>query len=177
MGKGAYLKGARFERQLKEMLRSRGFWVIRSSKSGVDGLAPDLIALSMNRKFALECKAWKANLHFEKPKMQIMKEFENTTGIPFYIAWKQPREDWRFYPLSALKETTRGYTLVLSDLKMGMRLADLTGEESKTLQNTLTDLTNSELQSITLEEAEKPEKTSPDVNSETTPANSTTNDR
>ncbi len=175
MGKGAYLKGARFERQLKEMLRDRGFWVIRSSKSGVDGLAPDLIALSMNRKFALECKAWKANLHFEKPKMQIMKEFENTTGIPFYIAWKQPREDWRFYPLSALKETARGYTLVLSDLKMGMKLADLTGEESKPSQTTPTELTNSELQLITFEDDKKPTKTSPDVNTKATTPNSTTN--
>src|SRR3989338_978303 len=112
MGKGAYIKGARAERQLKQLLRERGFWVVRSSKSGVDGLAPDLVALSMNRKFALECKAWKANLHFEKPKMQIMREFEGTTGIPFYIAWKPPREDWRFFPLSFLKETERGHTLV-----------------------------------------------------------------
>ncbi|MFH1246925.1 MAG: hypothetical protein V1644_00960 [Candidatus Micrarchaeota archaeon] len=127
MGKGAYIKGARFERQLKEMLRLRGFCVIRSSKSGVDGLAPDLIALSTTKKFALECKAWKASLHFDKPKVEIMRQFENTTGIPFYIAWKQPREDWRFYPLNALKETPRGHSLMLNDLGAGMTLDDLTG--------------------------------------------------
>ncbi len=176
MGKGAYIKGARFERQLKQMLRDRGFWVIRSSKSGVDGLAPDLIALSMNRKFALECKAWKANLHFDKPKMQIMKEFENTTGIPFYIAWKQPREDWRFYPLSSLKETPRGYTLALSDFAMGMKLSDLTGENQKAAINTPPNLTESELQTVTVKNIEIPIKPSLDVNVRPTSIDSTAND-
>lgn len=134
MGKGAYLKGARFERQLKEMLRQKGFWVVRSSKSGVDGLAPDLVALSSTKKFALECKAWKAGLHFDKPKMEIMKQFENTTGIPFYIAWKQPREEWRFFPLSALKETKRGYSLQLNSLISGLTLENLVGETHPPLQ-------------------------------------------
>ncbi len=128
MGKGAYLKGARFERQLKELLMERGFWVIRSGKSGVDGLAPDLIVLSSTKKFALECKAWKAAPHFDKTKVQIMREFENITGIPFYIAWKQPREEWRFYPLNALKETGKGYNLSLEDINIGMTLAHLTGQ-------------------------------------------------
>ena len=187
MGKGAYIKGARAERELKTLLRQRGFWVIRSSKSGVDGLAPDLIALSMNRKFALECKAWKANLHFEKPKMQIMREFENTTGIPFYIAWKQPREDWRFYPLAALKETERGYTLVLSDLSIGMVLADLTGEELAPTQTTPAKPDQKELENLeklekpfkppkTFEKTKNQENTTPDVIAQAAPTNFTAND-
>ncbi len=130
MGKGAYIKGARFERQLKEMLRLAGFWVIRSSKSGVDGLAPDLMALGRTKRFALECKAWKAGLHFPKPKVEIMKQFENTTNIPFYIAWKQPRQEWRFYPLNALKETPRGYSLLLDDLEIGMTFDMLIGKNT-----------------------------------------------
>ena len=130
MGKGAYIKGARSERELKEMLRLAGFCVIRSSKSGVDGLAPDLIALSTTKKFALECKAWKASLHFDKPKVEIMRQFENTTGIPFYIAWKPPRKEWKFFPLTTLKETERGYTLTTENLAFGLKIGDLTGETS-----------------------------------------------
>lgn len=141
MGKGAYIKGAKFERQLKEMLRLAGFWVIRSSKSGVDGLAPDLIALGRTRRFALECKAWKAGLHFPKPKVEIMKQFENTTNIPFYIAWKQPREEWRFYPLNALKETNHGFTLSPSELEFGITFSEMVGEpkgenNEKNIENT-----------------------------------------
>ncbi len=140
MGKGAYIKGARFERQLKQMLREKGFWVIRSSKSGVDGLAPDLIALGSTRRFALECKAWKASLHFSKPKVEIMKQFENTTNIPFYIAWKPPREEWRFYPLNALKETPNGFALSTSELAFGIKFAEMTGENiaQKSEKNTQT---------------------------------------
>lgn len=145
MGKGAYIKGARFERQLKEMLRQKGFWVIRSSKSGVDGLAPDLIALGSTRRFALECKAWKAGLHFDKEKVAIMREFENTTNIPFYIAWKQPREEWRFYPLNALKETNRGFSLSPTELAFGITFAEMVGSENKgenNPQNTTKNPTN-----------------------------------
>ncbi len=128
MGKGAYLKGARFERQLKELLKQKGFWVIRSSKSGVDGLAPDLIALSSTKKFALECKAWKENLHFDKAKLEVMQQFENITAIPYYVAWKLPREDWRFFPLNALKETPKGnYSLTAKDnIAIGLSFQELT---------------------------------------------------
>ncbi|MBI4406645.1 restriction endonuclease [Candidatus Micrarchaeota archaeon] len=125
MGKGAYLKGARFERQLKEMLRQKGYWVIRSSKSGVDGLAPDLVALSSSKKFALECKAWKGPLRLNKAKVEVMRQFENITGIPYFVAWKQPREDWRFFPLSALKETQRGHALSTRDASGGITLNEL----------------------------------------------------
>ncbi|MDP3742149.1 MAG: hypothetical protein Q8R15_02430 [Candidatus Micrarchaeota archaeon] len=149
MGKGAYIKGARFERQLKEMLRLAGFWVIRSSKSGVDGLAPDLIALGRTKRFALECKAWKAGLHFPKPKVEIMKQFEDTTNIPFYIAWKQPREEWRFYPLNALKETPRGYSLQIDDLAMGMTFNNLTGKNASEKQGEKTNQSATQIISIT----------------------------
>ncbi len=125
MGKGAYLKGARFERQLKELLKQKGYWVIRSSKSGVDGLAPDLVVLSSSKKFALECKAWKAALRFDKAKVEVMRQFENITGIPYYIAWKLPREEWRFFPLAALKETPTGYSLSIKDAEIGISLEEL----------------------------------------------------
>lgn len=127
MGKGQYLKGARFEREVKNYLQDRGFAVIRSSKSGVDGVSPDLVVLSSTSKFCLECKAWSHGLHFEKSKMEIMRSFEQKTGIPYYIAWKFPRREWRFFPLAVLKETQNGYSLSSSELDFGITIEQLIG--------------------------------------------------
>lgn len=127
MGKGAYIKGARFEREVKNYLQDRGFAVIRASKSGVDGISPDLVVLSSTLKFCLECKAWSNSLHFEKAKMEIMRSFEQKTGIAYYIAWKFPRREWRFFPLAVLKETNNGYSLSSSELDYGLVIEQLIG--------------------------------------------------
>ena len=114
-----------FERQLKHMLEDKGFFVTRASGSGSDGVSPDLIVLRTTKKFALECKAWRNSLHFDKPKVEIMRQWESTTGMPFYIAWKMPHKEWRFFPLAVLKETERGFVLSESDLHLGLTLGDL----------------------------------------------------
>ncbi|MGC8851343.1 MAG: hypothetical protein ACP5O3_03920 [Candidatus Micrarchaeia archaeon] len=126
MGKGAYLRGARFERQLKQALTDKGFCVVRSSKSGVDGVSPDLVVLGSTKRFALECKAWQASsLHFDAKKIEIMQQWEQRAGIPYYIAWKRNHKEWRFFPLAALKQTPRGYTLNENDLDAGLTLEKL----------------------------------------------------
>ncbi|MEW5955514.1 MAG: restriction endonuclease [Candidatus Micrarchaeota archaeon] len=126
MGRGQYIRGARFERQLKHLLERKGFYVIRAGKSGGDGVSPDLIALSTTKKFALECKAWEAtSLHFDPQKVQIMRAWEQQTGVPFYVAWKQNREEWRFFPLFLLKENPKGYSLTSGDYSAGMTLENL----------------------------------------------------
>lgn len=152
MGKGAYIKGARFEREVKNYLQDRGFAVIRASKSGVDGISPDLVVLSSTLKFCLECKAWSNSLHFEKAKMEIMRSFEQKTGIAYYIAWKFPRREWRFFPLAVLKETNNGYSLSSSELDYGLVIEQLIGlpVEKKTeieanLKENPTDVTTDEL--------------------------------
>lgn len=138
MGKGAYLRGARFERQLKQILVDKGFCVVRSSKSGVDGVSPDLIVLGSTKKFALECKAWEraSSLHFDKEKMEIMRQWEQRAAIPFYIAWKRNREGWRFFPLALLKETERGFSLSEKELPTGLTLDDLTGQTTPSTHTT-----------------------------------------
>lgn len=145
MGKGAYIKGARFEREVKNYLQDRGFAVIRASKSGVDGLSPDLVVLSSTLKFCLECKAWSNSLHFEKAKMEIMRSFEQKTGIMYYIAWKFPRREWRFFPLMALKETNNGYSLSSSELDFGITIEQLIGIDKPSLSEATTNVTELEL--------------------------------
>jgi Holliday junction resolvase len=125
MGRGAYLKGARWERSLKTELEARGFYVMRAASSGTDGTSPDLIALRSTKKFALECKAWRGSVYIEAQKMRIMRAWENITGLPVFIAWKHARDPWRFYPLAALRETPNGHTLTESDLGGGLTFEEM----------------------------------------------------
>ncbi len=119
-------KGANWERSLKKLLEARGFVVIRAAGSGVDHTSPDLLALSSTKKFALECKAWNSGyLWIERERFRTMQEFEQKTAIPYYVAWKVAREEWRFFPLASLKETGKAYTASGRDLHSGIPLEGL----------------------------------------------------
>ncbi|NYZ78242.1 hypothetical protein H0N96_02460 [Candidatus Micrarchaeota archaeon] len=120
-----YNKGTFFERELKHRLEDKGFFVVRASGSGCDGVSPDLIALHTTKKFAVECKAWRRAPRIEGTKFKILSEWQATTGMPLYIAWKSPRKEWRFFPLSFLKESPLGYALAKNDLEAGLTLGDL----------------------------------------------------
>lgn len=124
-----YDKGAYFERELKKKLEEKGFYVIRAAGSGVAGDAPDLIVLrsGQKNKFGLECKAWKNAIYLDKPTVISYQEWEKTTGMPVYLAWKAPRKEWRFFPLLVLKETGNGYSLSLRELETGLTLEQLVG--------------------------------------------------
>ncbi|MFH1199473.1 MAG: Holliday junction resolvase Hjc [Candidatus Micrarchaeota archaeon] len=121
-------KGANWERSLKKMFESRGFAVVRSAGSGVDHSSPDLLALSSTRRIAIECKAWNSGyLWIEKERFAIMADFERKTAIPYYVAWKVSRQEWRFFPLSALKETGKAFTASEKDLHAGITFDVLLG--------------------------------------------------
>ncbi len=117
-----YAKGAAFERQLRDLLRAKGLVVVRSASSGVDGLSPDLVVLSSRKKFAVECKAWQHGPSIEKPKIAIMREWQNGAGVPVYVAWKAPRREWKFFPLDCLRETGMAFVLGDKDWSMGLTL-------------------------------------------------------
>lgn len=127
MGSWRYVKGAHYERELLKMLIEKGFRVVRAAGSGVDGISPDLTVLSSTRKFALECKAWKNSVYIDKAKFVLMLEWEKDTAMPIYLAWKHYRDSWRFFPLSALKETDKNFSASESDLPLGMTFDDLIG--------------------------------------------------
>ncbi|MCX6767316.1 MAG: Holliday junction resolvase Hjc [Candidatus Micrarchaeota archaeon] len=119
-------KGSRFERQLKKMLEEKGFFVVRASGSGADGVSPDLIALSSTLNMAIECKAWNGDaVYIEKQKYRIMSEWEKRTAVPVFVAWKSPRKEWRFFPLLALRETGASFALAKSDLETGLKLEEV----------------------------------------------------
>lgn len=92
-----YAKGARFERELANHLVEKGFMVVRSAGSGVYRTAPDLLAFKKHEHYAFECKAWdNERLSIKKDQFELLKEWEERTGISVYIAWKIPKHGWRF---------------------------------------------------------------------------------
>lgn len=120
-----YRKGVFWERELRTRLEEKGFFVVRASASGVNGVSPDLIVLHTTKKFAVECKAWNRTLNIPSQKMQVIRAWQETTGMPVFVAWKFPRKEWRFFPLDALKQTPRGFSLSQDDLGIGLTLEEL----------------------------------------------------
>jgi len=110
--------------------------VIRSAKSGVDGTSPDLIALSKNYNFIVECKAWEGGLNFKKEKINIMKNFEKKTNINFFIAWKMNNKGWRFFPLKFLHENEKGFSIPVKDFELGLSLKEILNLIKKGGENT-----------------------------------------
>lgn len=120
-----YEKGANNERELRDLLEARGFVVMRSAGSRVNSFSPDLLALSKTKIIAFECKAWKNVPRFEKSAIEKMREWELRTNIPFYIAWKPLREEWKFFPYSVLKETEKGFALEKDSVNWGLSLEQI----------------------------------------------------
>lgn len=125
MGRWSYKKGAFWERELMEKLRECGFEVVRAAGSGVAGDCPDIVVLKTTKKFVLECKAWKNDVYLEKAKYNLMIEWEQKTGLPVYLAWKSPRKEWKFFPLSSLRETKKSFAVAQGDLAMGLTLEEI----------------------------------------------------
>ncbi|MGB9635352.1 MAG: Holliday junction resolvase Hjc [Candidatus Micrarchaeia archaeon] len=100
-----YVKGARSERELANMLVERGFLVVRAAGSGVYKTAPDLLAFKGHEQYAFECKAWKGDrLSLRKEQYGLLREWEEKSGLSVYIAWKVPYDGWLFVRPSELNE-------------------------------------------------------------------------
>ena len=117
-----YVKGAAAERELIQFFSGRGFAVIRAAGSGVNSLSPDILAFKAGRQYAIECKAWDAgSLSFEKEKVAHMKEWEEVTGITYFIGWRVSRQGWFLFPVHMLEEKGKTYTITLARAKLAGR--------------------------------------------------------
>ncbi|MFH0836078.1 MAG: hypothetical protein V1834_02840 [Candidatus Micrarchaeota archaeon] len=45
--------------------------------------------------------------------------------MPIYVAWKVPHKEWRFFPITVLNETAKGFVLNLKDAHLGLTLGDI----------------------------------------------------
>lgn len=103
-----YDKGARSERELLNRLYENGWSVLRSAGSGVNALGPDLIAVKDRNMLAFECKAWEKNrLSIDPEAYEKLREWNENTKFPTYIAWRMNGRGWFFVTLDELKQGER----------------------------------------------------------------------
>jgi len=114
MAFGTYAKGSRYERELIEEFKRRGYSVIRAAGSGVGTPSPDILLFRKGRSYGFECKAWdRTSLGLEKEKIRELRAWEENTGITTMIAWRVSREGWYFIYLNELEERKKTYTITL----------------------------------------------------------------
>jgi len=116
------------------MLFKKGFSVVRVAGSGATSLpCPDCLALSREKKFAFECKAWSGKyLHLSKTQMEELVEWSDNAGLDLFIGWKIPREGWRFIASTDFKKNKKNYTLTLHDaMCKGIVFSVLIGEQNQ----------------------------------------------
>ncbi|MEM3364625.1 MAG: hypothetical protein QXS93_03905 [Candidatus Micrarchaeia archaeon] len=103
--KNSYSKGARFERELADLLAQRGFMVVRAAGSGVYTTAPDLLAFRKMEAYVFECKAWNSKrLSLRKEQYELLKKWEESTSVSAYVAWRVPRAGWLFIRVGELSD-------------------------------------------------------------------------
>jgi len=82
-----YLRGTQFERDVRDRLRSVGFFVQRAPKSQFpDGVALRKFNNVLPKQFLFECKIRKYISKEEKNKADMIKL---QTGLPFYVFYKE----------------------------------------------------------------------------------------
>jgi len=106
-----YSKGARAERELLDILKEKGYVVVRAAGSGVNSISPDLIAIKNKKVYAFECKFWdRNNLSLEKDKILFLKEIQKQ-GVISFVAWKIPRLGWFLIEPKEFKEQKKNYSI------------------------------------------------------------------
>jgi len=106
-----YSKGARAERELLDILKEKGYVVVRAAGSGVNSISPDLVAIKNNKVFAFECKFWdRSNLSLEKDKIHYLKEIQKQ-GVISFVAWKIPRLGWFLIEPKEFEEQKKNYSI------------------------------------------------------------------
>lgn len=108
-----YNKGANAERELAAILYANGFAVIRAAGSGVTKMpCPDVIALSVKKKLAFECKAWKSNyLNISIEQFRDLLEWKKKSSSELYFAWKVPNKGWFFLTPLLFKQNPKGFAV------------------------------------------------------------------
>lgn len=103
-------KGISAERELLHMFWSVGFVALRAPGSGaIRYPCPDLLAGTLTRKLAIECKATKAQrLYISSEQIKNLRQFGSIFGAECWIGVRFDAMDWHFVSLDDLVTTGGG---------------------------------------------------------------------
>ncbi len=131
----AYRKGANAERELIHKLFDLGFSVARIAGSGSTSLpSPDIIALTPEKRLAIECKFWNSEyLHIPVKEMEQLSQWAKRAGTEMFVAWKIPNKGWFFLGPDHFNKTDKNFIVSKKTaMKKGISLLVAIGKQ-KTL--------------------------------------------
>ncbi|NPA38597.1 MAG: hypothetical protein GXN99_02260 [Candidatus Nanohaloarchaeota archaeon] len=106
-----YMKGYRFEREVKEKLEKDGWYVIRSAGSK----KPDLIAAKDKKVVVIECKVTKTpQLYLQKEEVEVLKAVASNFNADAMYAVKYKRKV-HFFFIENLREKNSSFLLNLEE--------------------------------------------------------------
>jgi Holliday junction resolvase len=128
-----YNKGANAERELLKIIYDNGFGCVRIAGSGATILpAPDIVALSPDKKLSFECKAWNSNyLNVSITQMTELIKWGEISGTEIFVAWKMPNKGWFFLKPEHFSKKAKSYTISKKDaLKCSQNLNVILGKQA-----------------------------------------------
>ena len=123
-------KGCDAERELVHLFWQTNEWAAcRVAGSGsIKYPAPDIIAASPTRRFAIECKACKGHYqYFDKEEISDLQRFATITNAEPLVAVRFNNEQWHFISLPDLPQTDKHYVVTRDTIqKIGKLFKDIT---------------------------------------------------
>ena len=110
-----YSKGACYERELLELLKSKGFTAVRVAGSGRARMEqPDLLASNGSRTLGIECKYSGSNYKsISKEEVNALFKFCKGFNCTALLAFRFPRQDWKF--MIIIEEVTENVNVKARD--------------------------------------------------------------
>ncbi len=107
-------KGIRAERELVHLFWSAGFVALRAPASGaIRYPCPDILAGSLSRKLAIECKAARVQrIYIAAEQVENLQRFGAIFGAECWIGVRFDKLDWHFITLDDLTTTGGGNYLI-----------------------------------------------------------------
>ena len=119
-------KGTNAERELVHLLWAKNVPAIRVAGSGSSHYpSPDIIAGTIDRKIAVECKSVKSDSKYiPKQEIEDLKIFAEKFGCEPWIGVRFARNEWLFLSLEDLKETKSSFAITKEMAKLKGLLLD-----------------------------------------------------
>ncbi|HDI74981.1 MAG: Holliday junction resolvase [Thermoprotei archaeon] len=131
-------KGAKWERELAQILWDKGFACIRGPASGArvqKRFCPDLVALKNGCIFIFEIKYRKSRepIYIEKDKINKLLDFAERAGGYAFIAIRiRSEKKWRFVKAEELDETPESFKISPEKIERAYSIRDLCAIADKT---------------------------------------------